>query len=580
MQESIFAGDPLLLRRPNQQRYRRALLHNLLIGRTMATGLPEPVDLHECDTDALENRLIYDPPPPDAHLEQLYLNRRIFRTPLTEAEFEALAKVTMAARPELTGRRLRDIPGPNNTTKARFLTDSQANEDLKDSEVKLVNRLRIAAIGFRVKVSKLVNKGYFKEDLCILPQLQSSDHPELGSAEAAGFRQLGRTTLLPGADHDRWTNTICSHIEKAVSSGSQIIIVPEFGLPPGKQDADLEKALRKSCEENAQNNHFVFAGSRHEGGTNRGMLFHLKDNKLQGHTHWHYKIASARSLGENVLGPYSDEYPSYVTNIVVDGKPETFNVTVAICYDTFDPSTFLSLVLHNAHRENYFRNRLILVPSFNPSSQFVEFLRDLSFLTLCPVVYVNSLHGDAKMFVAGVAMSDILNESGAHVLNDLNTMIESVKQQYDGEQEQARKALPNTAKSEAAVKRAKPLAKREEVLTALLDTLKLLERGGGLRNLITVEYCQLCADKQHVDDYDCATDILYYNIDLRLLTALAKFRSNYFRVDESYIPEPFRRASLARAAKEMLKKMERRKALIAPHLKRPDRPPKVQTQAE
>ena len=41
----------------------------------------------------------------------------------------------------------------------------------------------------------------------------------------------------------------------------------------------------------------------------------------------------------------------------------------------------------------------------------------------------------------------------------------------------------------------------------------------------------------------CGTDIVYYNIDIRLIQALSNFRRVYFR-DESFLPEPFARASL------------------------------------
>jgi len=57
------------------------------------------------------------------------------------------------------------------------------------------------------------------------------------------------------------------------------------------------------------------------------------------------------------------------------------------------------------------RPRMMLVPSFNTSIDFVALLRDLSFLSRSMVVYVNGLHGDAKMYICGFAVSDFTERS-------------------------------------------------------------------------------------------------------------------------------------------------------------------------
>ncbi len=574
--EEIFDDDPLLLNSKSQHNYGRILLRNLLIGRTLVSGIPDVVDLHDYDGTKLEERMIYAPPEPPQGMLDTYIKHRYERKAMEgvpKEHVDALELVTMAAKGERTERRLRDHTDEKNRVRKRFATLQKAEEELSKSKSKLAQRLRIAAIGHRVKISKLVGKAYLGEDLCGLPELPKNQQEIEGLPDKGGFRQLGRTTLVPDRTKDSWQATICHHIGKAVENGSHLVVVPEFGLPPSGGDCtDLEKQLRQCSEptERDRQDHFVFAGSRHEGGSNRGMLFHLKDQKLQGHTHWHYKVASARSLGENILGPFSDEFPSYTASVDLDGKKVAVNVTIAICYDSFDPSTFLSLVLHSVNRSELYRHRIILVPSFNPSRQFVEFLRDLSFLTMCAVVYVNSLHGDAKMFIAGIAVSDIADETGAKLVDDLNTKVEEVQKLHEAELETIGKkmALGQTKSADKARRKASLLEKREEALIGLYDALHGLEQDGGLNHLITVESCKQCEDESHTHDGDCYSDILYYNIDLRLLTALARFRKLYFRLDETFLPEPFRRGPLAKAKKDLEGRVAKRRAL-AKYMKKP-----------
>ena len=66
----------------------------------------------------------------------------------------------------------------------------------------------------------------------------------------------------------------------------------------------------------------------------------------------------------------------------------------------------------------------------------------------------------------------------------------------------------------------------------------------GLDHLITVETCEGCANTSHADDYGCRSDILYYNIDVRLLATIRDWRMTYFKLDESFLPEPFRHDQL------------------------------------
>lgn len=574
MSDEIFARDPLLLQTESQKGYGRIILHNLLIARPIVSGIPDLVELHKFPAETLQTRPIYDPPVPDTDLRERYRENRKFRRPLDKDDIAKLRLVTMAADGDKTERRVRDrVDETTKKTKKKFTKDQEA---IKKAKGKLAKRLRIAAIGFRVKVSKMVGKAYFDEDLWMLRELPNTNTAIQGLPDSDGFRQLGRTTLAETSAKDRWAATVCSHLGKAVASGSHIIAMPELALPPVSAGFDIERDLR-ACSKPASaghvHNHFVFSGSRHEGGSNRGMLFHLEDQNLQGHTHWHYKVASARSLGENVLGPYSDEFPSYIAKVALDGaaKKITVHITVAICYDSFDPSTFLSLVLHSAARSEYFPHHVILVPSFNPSTQFVEFLRDLSFLTHCTVIYVNGLHGDAKMFVAGFAISDLHDETSPELLARLEKRITKDEERRDKKFDDAQHKLKDGDLDghQKAYAKGRMYKQRAEAMGALLTKLEVIEKDGGLKHLITVENCDACEDGSHADDYGCASDILYYNIDARLLAALTTFRRHYFAADETFLPEPYRVGSLEKAKADLDQRLAIRRRQQAQYMRPP-----------
>ena len=80
-------------------------------------------------------------------------------------------------------------------------------------------------------------------------------------------------------------------------------------------------------------------------------------------------MASARGLGENIMGPQNARLPSPTTlslyRRMVAGQ---FNdrVFVALCYDVFDPTTFINSVVHYADASAHMNENIILVPSFNP----------------------------------------------------------------------------------------------------------------------------------------------------------------------------------------------------------------------
>src|SRR5262249_53376938 len=110
-----------------------------------------------------------------------------------------------------------------------------------------------------------------------------------------------------------------------------------------------------------------------------------------------------------------------------------YEITVAICFDVYDPTVFLSLVLKHVKNLSEYQKTIVLVPSFNPSPDFVELLRDLSFLAQCPVIYVNWLHGDARAFVCGFAISALVRRLPA-VKEGIRARIAELESDVDVEQ--------------------------------------------------------------------------------------------------------------------------------------------------
>ena len=403
MSQEIFKLDPFLLRAESQREYGRTLLKNILVRRTSMSGRTRIVDLFDQSVSDAGNST---PERPSNDVADRYLKSRIERRNLlSEAERDHLKQVTMLCRGERTERRLRDLTDQDGKVyKEKFATHASAQDELAGKNVDINRRLRIAAVGVRVKVSKLIGAKYLDEDLCLINQLPRPQRI-VGLPDDCGISELGRTVIGEEPDDQRWkrwADTVCGHLGVAVESGSQVVVLPEFALPPEAESVGLECQILDQFAPLAERgtSHFIFAGSRHEGGVNRGLVRYVKSGEAAHPTEWHYKVASARALGENVLGPRSDIYSTYDAQLEADGRPYPIHATIAICYDTFDPSTFLSLVFNAATREALEVPQIILVPSFNPSEDFVQMLRDLSFLTASTVIYVNSLHGDARAFVA------------------------------------------------------------------------------------------------------------------------------------------------------------------------------------
>lgn len=535
------------------------MLEHILLHRPLTTSRPQDVDLHseQSRKEFMEHANPSAPPPPDPELEARYWQKRRLRESMDRADFKKLKDTTMVS--------------DSSTTKDRIDNAFRNHEEIEgnlppEQKEAFARRLRIAAVGYRVKVSRIPDQGYFHEELCYLPGIV--DAPLPGITEYYCNSQLGRTHPLQYPERvRRWTNAVVSNINTALERKSQIVLLPEFGLPspitPPKATAQeaIGKQERKQSEVDevvdaikgasvrAAADHFLFAGTRHEERYNRGLIFSKRAGDVADEW-WHYKAASARGLGENIMGPFGTKLPSYATNI--DFLTDEASITVAVCYDTYDPTMFLNLTLDGVFAVKDFIPRIILVPSFNPSDDFVELLRDLSFVARCTVIYVNGLHGDARMFVCGFAIADFANHL-AEVLESAKKrrveLVEEIRLESD-DYAHKRVAERDVARTRAAGRKTSTKRKSLESLERLLLDLGEFQERRDLDNIITIEHCPKCASGGHTEgDLHCSRDILYYNIDVSLIRSLTRFRFGYFGNDD-FLPEPFRWDRLDEARKQ------------------------------
>jgi hypothetical protein len=528
----IFSDDPLLLQEASQQAYGRALLTNLMLGRVLTASVPHVIDLH-----LAHGGLQRKPPTKEIStavsnaLKRRYMAARIYRRTISASDLLSLRNLTYVCDPSRTADRL---------------GGAYKRHDLAISEAGRLGypdrRLRIAAIGFRVKVSRIPALARLDEDLCPRP-------PHAKGMDVQILERAKGKSALESSGRDRWRDTIEAHLRASLERGSHIILAPEFGLPPDEPGSPdrIAKRLQSVAAAGADQDVFIFAGSRHDGEHNCGLLL----SRRSGETavpYWHYKVTSNKRLGENILGPSGVLFPSYPLELRL-GQDEAriIDFMVAIGYDTFDPTVFLSLVLQSVYKRTNFHELIILVPAFNPSDELVELLRDLSFLAQCTVVYVNGLHGDAAMFISGFSLSDLTRQE--YLKRKLDAKISELLGESDDlmrrlDEETAEFPVDETD-IDHAKGRMRSVRDRIAHLRMLQATLKELTSVGALDDIITVERCDKCERDAHEDDYDCQTDILYYNVDTRLIEALAKFRSSYF-ADDSFLPEPFRMMNLTK----------------------------------
>jgi hypothetical protein len=559
--EALFTADPLLLDERHQLIFGRQILTNLLLLRSLAATDPMDISLGE----PLSRALFKNTPLPttasiDERLKSAYFDAKKHRTTLNRNDFLDLKRITMVPRAEFTSDRLKSDLAGHDAARADLTPPDSA-----DAGSRLDTRLRIAAIGYRVSVSRIPNAGLLDEELCPRPiahaDIHLADMPEEKSVD-----KLRRTKLRPQANQQRWLDTITRHIKLALERRSHFVVLPEFALPPDVPQTQTVESKIREIADTYTHEFFLFSGSRHEGEYNRGFILSREAKKTITDTWWHYKAASARGLGENIMGPQTAKLPGYNFTLISpeDGKPISYRMFVAMCYDVFDPTTFVNYVVQCAHADSDMYEKIILVPSFNPAKEFVDALRDLSFIASCPVIYVNGLHGDAKLFLYGIAIADLAaiesaapKSAGApqsasrfdqtlrDMITRLKTDIEETITQfratvsaYKGATDPAiRLQLYNLSRQH--YKRKDILDQRRKVLEHFCNDLDDLRQDGALRHLITTETCDRCTGRSHEDGDYCPNDMLYYNIDIRLFRLLSKFREDYFETDD-FLPRPFR----------------------------------------
>jgi hypothetical protein len=534
--DEIFDTDPLLLNDKKQEKYGKEMLRHLLVYRLLTTSTPFPLDLHKAEdrTSFRQRGKTPAPAAPDAALVARYREIRRNREEVTEAEFDRLKDLTMVSDGRLTKQR-RNLDYRNHEHAVRDLEKLGRLQEFND-------RLRFAAIGYRVKISKLAGTGYFNEELSALPDVgEDAVVPSLDETQTRPA-QLGRTKALDDARLAHWQETILLHIGKALERNSEIVLLPEFALPSASSlGAPIDGEIRKISERPTVGDHFMVAGTRHEERYNRGYVVSKRDAKVE--DWWHYKMASARGLGENVMGPFGKNFPSYITSMPF--VTDTARITVAVCYDTYDPTMFLNIVLEAMDSQMKDKPKIILVPSFNLADDFVALLRDLSFLARCTVIYVNGLYGDARMFVCGYAIVDFANK-----LPLIKETIETERKRLVGIITAQNKADEASKSNRGWARFRNPASnekKKLEALNVLQARLALYEQGDSIDHISTIEDCPKCEAGSHdQDDQHCLRDILYYNIDVNLIQALSEFRRDFY-LTEDFLPHPLQMPNLEEA---------------------------------
>lgn len=536
---ALFAKDGLLIEPTSRTEYGELILANLLTYRIGMIFKPTPVNLFLkkslADTDRIPN--LPNSTPPEASIAN-YMAAFHARSVVADADFDALSPFTIVSRPNKTCFRRPPLPSDLPDMQGPRLPE---HKDFPDDD-----RLRIAAIGHRVLVSLFDGMGFLDEDLCILPKQTGggiSVQKPFAYSEMEGINRLGRTLISDPSIAPAWLKGVTDKIATALRRRSHIVVLPEFALPPDIGGNSVAAAVTATCanfdaEVGGSHGYFLFAGSRHEGPYNRGLILTRQPRGGDYETSeplWHYKIASAQSQRENVLGPGFDRLLSY--NLFIElpaaatsDKPSAqrkafFTVFVPICYDAFDPAVFMALASES--RSSALRTpTIILVPSFNRSSEFVALLRDLSFLGRCTVVYVNSLNGDSHLFVCGIDLADLHS----------NTTWEKIVAQLTPFSAELEKAFSEITDPMQDRLRSAP----KDATKSLLEIL----RSDDFSSMVTVERCTQCeASSPQPHRYSCNRDILYYNIDLKLLRALADYRQ-FVLADESFLAPPLRAQGL------------------------------------
>jgi hypothetical protein len=526
----MFGGDPLLLSEQNQSEYGRAMLRHLLIFRPLTTSKPHIVDLQAPTApNAAASSVTVTPAMRTAYEKAFRERNDLSNVGLSDPEINSLRKITMT--PDGSTHERAD----NKIKNHELIRNALPQHERDDFD----QRLRISAIGLRIKISKRTGQSLLGEDLFFYPQFVDT---AILPHEHGLTSHLGRTapSPTPSADLDDWHQALRAQVMRSLVRLSQIVVLPEFGLaPPLATRPPIEQTLA-AASRHAPRDNFVFGGTRHEDRYNRGPILSKRHGTPSARDHWHLKATSALSLGENVIGRAGIHTPSYQTSVRI-GSDEAL-IGIAVCYDTYDPTTFINLFLDAVRTYDGSIPRFILVPSFNPSSDFVALLRDLSFLARCAVVYVNGLHGDSTLFMCGFDITDFDNTA-----TSATSAISARLQDLQNDINQITTAAASGAISQRQY-RFRSLKKRQlQHLKKLQQRLDGLRKSKHLDHLMTYEDCPVCAAGTAHPGKECYRDIAYYNLHPGLLAALIDFRKYYFGA-EMFLPEPLRWHELDKAA--------------------------------
>jgi hypothetical protein len=527
--EAIFDKDPILLDKQNQNTYFESFLRHLFINRSARDA--DYVRLNEPTEPISRGKAKPPVTPPSKHLVSRYEEMRRCRDKLSKVIFDRLKPYTLVFNPYHTRKRTAGIYGLH----------GRAVSSLRKKPSSLDNRLRIAAIGYRVGLSTIQDENYFGEELCVLPKPEVRLPDDL--REQCDVNELARTKLV--GDRARWEKDILDRIALAFKRKPHVVVLPELALPPSLtgQSDHIESQIEKLTLAKGGDDVLVFAGTRHESIYNRGLLISKMAGEIR--RRWHYKLAPARKMGENTLASQDVRVPVYVKTFKIGHRRQpTFEFMIAVCYDAFDPTVFLTLLKKAVENTKVFEHLFILVPSFNRSDDFVALLRDLSFLGRCCVLYVNGLHGDARLYMYGFSVSELL-EKQDNIIVDIDQLLIRLRQEIEAEDERWAKLIDSNTNAErdpALLEKRNDNLEMENALRGFKSDIETLKEEGGLRHLVTVEQRPRRPDQAGTTKGD---DILYYNIDLRLLATIKKYRAEFF-LDDKHLPAPLTFRELSR----------------------------------
>lgn len=523
----IFKEDPLLLEDISQRVYSKSLLEYMLMYRPSIITKVKVIDFNskEDGSPISRRQTNYEPSDKQRVIEEYLASKSKRRTPnLSPEDLSWIRQFTMAC----DGGK----------------TSDRATSVIQETGIETSNtRIRIAAIGHRVSISK--GNAKFDEDLSPLKVKSQS----IADNECPAYMDVGRT--IASKDYDgikQWWERFEYSLSLSLSNSADIAFFPEFALPPdcldkeGKERTIATEKLVDIISNKASQDCFVFSGTRHEGLYNRGLVIRKKDAEIS-EPIWHYKISSARGLGENILTEATNRIPSYKMEVNFSGKPLKFNIFIPICVDIFNPSIFQSFLEFGTRSTNDNKIPLFLIPSFNPSKEFVALLRDLSFISRSIVIYVDGLHGETHMFIGGFALYDFINHLSRQ------TLIKSMRGRYNYleallKQFKRVKSMANVYGEYISEKDIQLRYKTERQKSALKKFMSICENyytKQKFENILRVVIPKSEAGVSIPEGSDC--DVLMYDLDIKFIISLLEFRHDYFGNDE-FLVDPLQRNNI------------------------------------